>query len=201
MPGDAYVNLGESDANGVSIRARHVCRAMPFITAQAATNPEFQSAPGTCAGRCPQVLCRCTTRAGVSIRARHVCRAMQRRRDRYSVDACVSIRARHVCRAMRLRCGLAQPNKSFNPRPARVPGDAVLSSPKKWALDVSIRARHVCRAMQPSSAFCTVTSNVSIRARHVCRAMHFAIGTNMAVISVSIRARHVCRAMPPDARA
>ena len=101
VPGDALWCDRIGSEFLVSIRARHVCRAMHHRRRSASFRREFQSAPGTCAGRCPQVLCRCTTRAGVSIRARH------------------------VCRAMRLRCGLAQPNKSFNPRPARVPGDAV----------------------------------------------------------------------------
>ena len=61
---------------------------------------------------------------------------------------------------------------SFNPRPARVPGDAMGSPARVVHLHVSIRARHVCRAMHGQNCSRSSGEIVSIRARHVCRAMH-----------------------------
>ena len=62
----------------VSIRARHECRAMlAFPPGPLLPDHEFQSAPGTSAGRC-----------------------MHRDEERY-LHWVVSIRARHECRAMR----------------------------------------------------------------------------------------------------
>ena len=155
----------------------------------------FQSAPGTCAGRCnatpvlrnkprsfnprparvpgdarppryPKALAR------VSIRARHVCRAMHAIAQAEVNRLEVSIRARHVCRAMPTRrAPLASRSRCFNPRPARVPGDAGVA-PGKPRVRQGFNPRP---ARVPGDALilseCKVSDQVSIRARHVCRAM------------------------------
>ncbi len=157
---------------GVSIRARHACRAMRPSANAICASSRFQSAPGTRAGRCFcsdgclrgdfQFQSAPGTRAGrcnmhdpdsfdlvdVSIRARHACRAMPHGHPTVRRGAEVSIRARHACRAMRTSSPASAPrtwfqsapgtragrcpasssfwsaDSSFNPRPARVPGDA-----------------------------------------------------------------------------
>ena len=74
----------------------------PTFPALMLTHSAFQSAPGTCAGRCFP-LSDMPSQQGVSIRARHVCRAMR---------GCLM---------------LINSPRCFNPRPARVPGDAPAS--------------------------------------------------------------------------
>ena len=139
----------------------------------------FQSAPGTSAGRCCHLRQAIAGMISVSIRARHECRAMPADSVRHSIahDAC------------------------FNPRPARVPGDASVSPISSSAqLHVSIRARHECRAMHLAALRNGADhrlQHVSIRARHECRAMPAAAIDSVDIVSdVSIRARHECRAMP-----
>ena len=72
---------------------------MHFFDGVESDHVMFQSAPGTCAGRCRNAKNRSSCRR-VSIRARHVCRAMPARSVVLGVCDFVSIRARHVCRAM-----------------------------------------------------------------------------------------------------
>ena len=159
----------------VSIRARHVCRAMKALEGvpqvdmgfnprparvpgdgaklrQKLRQKKFQSAPGTCAGRWPWK--RSGIRRGTSFNPRpaRVPGDVREVRPRFAFvefqsapgtcagrcSQCkviygkteVSIRARHVCRAMlyggRSRSYLRE---CFNPRPARVPGDALRTSP------------------------------------------------------------------------
>ncbi len=131
----------------VSIRARHECRAMPNQGDPSWSPQEFQSAPGTSAGRCQRA---CQGEAGGS---RFNPRPARVPGDAASavlgeMEAYVSIRARHECRAMRACVGAPVPvrrfqsapgtsagrclepcagkvhRRGFNPRPARVPGDA-----------------------------------------------------------------------------
>ena len=146
-PGDAGQEPRIVAAQQVSIRARHVCRAMPRRDYWPTARFPFQSAPGTCAGRCYRP---------------------------------TSTKPRRIC---------------FNPRPARVPGDALMIDPDGNVTWVSIRARHVCRAMRSGASISVKSYLVSIRARHVCRAMPFRIERLGGELLVSIRARHVCRAM------
>ena len=141
-----YHSPGRREAE-VSIRARHVCRAMRG--ARSATNDDrlFQSAPGTCAGRCASNFQQ-FARRWLFQSAPGTC-----------AGRCV---VRHRLRVTRWR---------FNPRPARVPGDATSLGSVANKPVVSIRARHVCRAMPGFFCRTDEKTHVSIRARHVCRAM------------------------------
>ena len=131
----------------VSIRARHVCRAMRWLMNKHRLMRVFQSAPGTCAGRCPRSFNPNEPSENVSIRARHVCRAMlvltiltlSEKKFQSAPGTCAG-RCGHG--VVGNRCG-----KCFNPRPARVPGDAGPAASTRQRCAVSIRARHVCRAM------------------------------------------------------
>ena len=147
MPGDATVILALSQTEFVSIRARHVCRAMQrdrcarhersFVSIRARhvcramrhamgyvpCVLKFQSAPGTCAGRCIDT----------------PSHSKQKARFQSAPGTCAG------------RCyfqgRISEALFSFNPRPARVPGDAIVIRPVNHVDLVSIRARHVCRAM------------------------------------------------------
>ncbi len=109
----------------VSIRARHACRAMqcPPRRADRRRQP-FQSAPGTRAGRCPPPLRVNTTMHPVSIRARHACRAMPGLHGHFA--RLLMFQSAPGTRAGRCPpvASCATRSSSFNPRPARVPGDA-----------------------------------------------------------------------------
>ncbi len=115
----------------VSIRARHQCRAMPYRLQHQDGHKWFQSAPGINAGRCSASVVKIVCFIGVSIRARHQCRAMQALWLAGEGPQAVSIRARHQCRAMHHRCPDRAPWRSFNPRPASMPGDAGWSMPAR----------------------------------------------------------------------
>ena len=180
----------------------------------------FQSAPGTRAGRCLRASGVAGLNESVSIRARHACRAMRQGRRHQAAHQRVSIRARHACRAMprtedlAAELGLFQSapgtragrcwsrgarsagRRGFNPRPARVPGDAWTGEEANAFRAVSIRARHACRAMREVRIGLFSTNAVSIRARHACRAMLAGRLQRQCLVEVSIRARHACRAMP-----
>ncbi len=181
----------------------------------------FQSAPGTRAGRCHKFFDAIISILPVSIRARHACRAMLKAGKNCTSPILVSIRARHACRAMPVEgCGRHLDSKfqsapgtragrcpanvvtsievsGFNPRPARVPGDAIVHVPYALLWRVSIRARHACRAMPDSLSSIPFAMSVSIRARHACRAMPGKGRCRESFGGVSIRARHACRAMHP----
>ena len=98
---------------------------------------------------------------------------MRRRNYLITANTMVSIRARHECRAMhRKDVHVGRRLSRFNPRPARVPGDAYARTfDRLIAHDVSIRARHECRAMHCTFIVTATILRVSIRARHECRAM------------------------------
>ena len=132
----------------VSIRARHLRRAMPITRSVYPRPTPFQSAPGIYAGRCLNRLQSLTGTEIVSIRARHLRRAMPAPDITATVTQPVSIRARHLRRAMpvsrilfdqlgefqsapgiyagrcQFRDTLILLTNCFNPRPAFTPGDA-----------------------------------------------------------------------------
>ena len=136
---------------------------------------QFQSAPGTNAGRyhlsalvdwpCVRFNPRPARMPGdtvdfeqlvgvmaVSIRARHECRAIPGPGWNSSNSLAVSIRARHECRAIPAsRRTWSATWKSFNPRPARMPGDTRRVPARLQPTLVSIRARHECRAIHGST--------------------------------------------------
>ena len=85
---------------------------------------QFQSAPGTCAGRC-----------------------RWRRKTGRATTKFQSAPGTCAGRCNAARSG-SRSTTSFNPRPARVPGDAFRAACAGAHDRVSIRARHVCRAMR-----------------------------------------------------
>ena len=171
VPGDAR-RTGRSRCRAtVSIRARHVCRAMRTLTVIGGDAGAFQSAPGTCAGRC------CLARPYARRRSRFqsapgTCagRCIRRCSDIRNAGQFQSAPGTCAGRCqLRLATGISAPGfnprparvpgdasgrtrqthpaAGFNPRPARVPGDAATQEMLAMMLQVSIRARHVCRAM------------------------------------------------------
>ena len=147
VPGDALTPRSAKPVTLVSIRARHVCRAMP-------------------------VVCTCSaSEIDVSIRARHVCRAMPTRRMCWPMPPLFQSAPGTCAGRCEIRSRWQCVVRRFNPRPARVPGDAALVRHGNSGALVSIRARHVCRAMRAGAVRCAARAHVSIRARHVCRAM------------------------------
>ena len=147
MPGDAINGHQIHCFYSVSIRARHVCRAMHFSGDDLTTCNEFQSAPGTCAGRCPRSRARSSAYRRFNPRPARV--PGDANESRSAVDLMSFQSAPGTCagRCHSLTCpGIANvlfqsaPGtcagrcehraacnahpSCFNPRPARVPGDA-----------------------------------------------------------------------------
>ncbi len=100
VPGATMGNRGSWRNIAVSILARHECRAQPWTPVRDAEHVQFQSSPGTSAGRnSPRR--RAGYGTGVSILARHECRAQRRHERHVQTARRVSILARHECRAQR----------------------------------------------------------------------------------------------------
>ena len=100
LPGDAYCKGFLIYFLGVSIRARHCCRAMPW----------------------PVVGERIPRR--VSIRARHCCRAMPCRMFNPPCSTTFQSAPGIAAGRCRPRRATERPRARFNPRPALLPGDA-----------------------------------------------------------------------------
>ena len=207
------------DLRGVSIRARHECRAIPKV--------------GTTEGSV----------YAVSIRARHECRAIppscQTRLpgagfnprparvpgdtpiDQLACDVTlVSIRARHECRAIRTeRQGFALTFGLFQSAPGTSAGRYIAdrsctpgafsfqsapgTSAGRYIISIIATSHQSCfnprPARVPGDTFGGKAIDnevyVSIRARHECRAIRAGYGDSRADSAVSIRARHECRAI------
>ncbi len=196
VPGDARRGAeAESGADGFNPRPARVPGDACYVQPYEHGHGEFQSAPGTRAGRCASTSCflACTSwfQSAPGTRAGR-CRGVQPQRA--VVDA-VSIRARHACRAMPALENLYRGGDRFNPRPARVPGDAEFdlighflferfnprparvpgdapASPRRSAAPTCFNPRP---ARVPGDARARLRlrgrGRVSIRARHACRAM------------------------------
>jgi len=196
VPGDTFGHEPTFRSKLVSIHARHECRAIPKPQSTQAVNILFQSTPGTSAGRYHH-----------GIRQDALLFKFQ------------STPGTSAGRYLRQVTGVTT-HGSFNPRPARVPGDTFNRNLQRRPYTVSIHARHECRAIHPSRAGVRLPIRVSIHARHECRAipgisegaLHIMLfqstpGTSagrylpprlhrVTIDEVSIHARHECRAIP-----
>ena len=203
---------------------------------------KFQSTPGISAGRYPRARIREGVLGEVSIHARHFCRAIPvRPGGRRSCALFQSTPGISAGRYMtpkgpgkssskfqstpgisagryRKRRMARRPLRSFNPRPAFLPGDTPQPRATREHSSVSIHARHFCRAIPRSrrrrktpswfqstpgisagryrvSARGQVVLRVSIHARHFCRAIRAQDSLSFVLVEVSIHARHFCRAI------
>ena len=123
MPGDPELEPDMAHAYGVSIRARHQCRAIPGIQSAWADAGQFQSAPGINAGR---------SRAYRPGRAHPPC--FNPRPASMPGDPCSDSRGKCTPRCFNPRPAsmpgdphvgdaIAHVTAGFNPRPASMPGD------------------------------------------------------------------------------
>ena len=148
LPGDPTLMVTSAVGLGVSIRARHHCRAIPL---SACGTLELHVVSIRARHHCRAILeyVKCSTRTfGVSIRARHHCRAIPPEWRRPGPACCFNPRPASLPgdppRLLRIHAGLC----CFNPRPASLPGDPPRQANQRRTTNVSIRARHHCRAIR-----------------------------------------------------
>ena len=205
MPGDPLVAGIDAAMRHVSIRARHECRAIPAASENHYSMKVFQSAPGTNAGRSavrPHITTVSTlfqsapgTNAGRSAVRPHITTVSTLFQSAPGTNAGRSVRLRVMRRhglmfqsAPGTNAGRS-PNAarppccewSFNPRPARMPGDPAGGLSRIAALK-GFNPRPARMPGDPTGLFYTpALSDVSIRARHECRAIRRRIGILLGV--------------------
>ena len=106
----------------VSIHARHCCRANPTKTQNSSAKTSFQSTPGIAAGRIEELV---VTEAACDL-----------------FQSTPGIAAGRIIQLRRQQ----RRARSFNPRPALLPGESLGTSEADARCVVSIHARHCCRA-------------------------------------------------------
>ena len=220
MPGDPSELRDELRLLRVSIRARHQCRAIRWLSCLLIGNFPFQSAPGINAGRSYVPSGHGVGAGDVSIRARHQCRAILALALSSDTLTLVSIRARHQCRAIRSVTAVFLDDVPFQSAPGinagRSPAGnhvvldigAFQSAPGinagRSAMNLCVRKTPQSFNPRPASmpgdphsgAFC-LSASVCFNPRPASmpgdplRASAFGWSCK-----VSIRARHQCRAIP-----